>query len=184
MTSWHWRRPRFFTRRPSRATVRYIFARNCIPFSIYSLSISGLNIRAAVFSSRLGGRHSIIRRGAGLVPQNLRGGNHKSQCTPPQPSWKHPHQMCHTETEGGKLNTVSLVSALDLHLKATHTLAVNTFRKLEHHINIQQFHSLSWIIKCFVSLPKSSFRFPQFCFKSFCHRLYYQSTSLWQNLAD
>lgn len=52
---------------------------------------------------RMGGGHQAVRWGAGLVPQILCGGNHESQRTPPQPPRKYPHQMCHTEAEGGGL---------------------------------------------------------------------------------
>uniref|UniRef100_A0A3P9IJ27 Rho guanine nucleotide exchange factor (GEF) 19 n=1 Tax=Oryzias latipes TaxID=8090 RepID=A0A3P9IJ27_ORYLA len=58
--------------------------------------------------ARLGGGHPPVRRGAWLVPQNLRGGNHKPQRTPAQPAGEYPHQMCHTETEGGGLRTAHL----------------------------------------------------------------------------
>lgn len=58
-------------------------------------------------STRLGGRHPTVRRGTGLVPQNLRGRNHKSQRSPPQPAGKHPHQVCHAETGGGRLTAVT-----------------------------------------------------------------------------
>lgn len=159
----------------------YIFARNCIPFCIYILNISGLNIRDAVFPPgwvegiRLSDGErgwfpktyvkEITSRSARL--RNLRE-NIRIKCVTQKLK----------EDHWTSLHCFLCCSALDLHLKVTHTLAVNTFRKLEHHINIQQFHSLSWMIKCFASLPKSSFRFPQFCFKSFCHRLYYQNTHI------
>lgn len=57
--------------------------------------------------SRLGGGYQAVRRGAGLVPQNLRGGNHKSQCAPPKPQRKYPCQMCHAETGGRGLTKFS-----------------------------------------------------------------------------